>query len=57
MLSLSSNHDLNVSLIEATFSYSDNKKTMEKEDAITAIRKCILCGYKANSFTRYLLNH
>ena len=51
MLSLSSNHDLNVSLIEATFSYSDNKKTMEKEDAITAIRKCILCGYKANSFT------
>ena len=37
--------------------YSDNQKTMEYEDDIKAILKCILCCYKVNTLTSQLLNH
>ena len=39
------------------FIYSDNQKTMEKEDDIIALLKCIWWCCIANSFTRHLLNH
>ena len=32
--------------------YSDNQTTVESEDDIKAILKCIGCCYKANSFIR-----
>ena len=37
--------------------YSDNQKTGELKDDIKAIRKCVWYCYKANRFTRKLLNH
>ena len=39
------------------FIYSDNQKTMEKEDDIRALLKCIWWCCIANSFTRHLLNY
>ena len=42
---------------DCTCQYSDNEKTTEEEDDIIAILKFIWCCYKANSFTRCLLNH
>ena len=36
--------------------YSDNQKTVEQKDDISAILKCIRCCYKANSCTIKLSN-